>query len=491
MYNIQDLYILIIALVIAFILGLLFYMIDRKNTESSKLKIALKAYEDTKNELAKSNEIVDELKLNLSNSKEEVSSLKATLNAQKQRGLELENFFEKRVFELKEDLNKASRDLKALNTISTEDKQLISHLKTTLHEQKKSMQNQLDTIKQSEERLKVQFENLANKIFSDNSKKLSEQNKQDLSSILNPMQTQISEFKKKVEDVYDKEAKDRMALQYELKSLKELNIQMSNEANKLTNALKSDNKKQGLWGEMVLEKVLENSGLRQGYEYRREVTLKDEENKSFRPDVIVDLPDSRHIIIDAKTSLSAYNEYASSKDEENREIHLKNHIISIKNHIKTLANKRYENLQNVNTLDFIFMFIPIEGALLTALESDVNLYDEAFKRKIILVSPTTLLVALRAVENTWRYERQAQSIADVYIRAEELYKKFNNFVEDLQRLGKALQNADIAYKDAFKKLSEGRGNLINQATMLKKVSDLKPKKEIDKALVQKALLDTE
>jgi DNA recombination protein RmuC len=365
----------------------------------------------------------------------------------------------------------------------------VSSLRTQLQEQEKSMEEKLALLKNSETQLKEQFKNLATEIFDNNSQKFSEQNKESLGLMLKPMKEQISEFKKKVEDVYDKEAKDRSALQQELKSLKELNQQMSQEAHKLTTALKGESKKQGNWGEMVLENVLENSGLREGHEYTREVHLKDDENKSFRPDVIVNLPDHRHIIIDAKTSLTAYNEYMAAEDDVEKERYLKAHIASIKTHIKGLADKKYEDLKQVNSLDFIFMFVPIEGALLSALGGDVNLYDEAFKQKIILVSPTTLLVALRAVENTWRYERQAQNIAEVYTRAEELYKKFNGFVDDLKKVGKGLETANDSYQEAFKKLSEGNGNLIRQATMLKQVSSIKPKKEIDDALVENAMVE--
>jgi DNA recombination protein RmuC len=271
--------------------------------------------------------------------------------------------------------------------------------------------------------------------------------------------------------------------------LQELNQKMTTEATNLTNALKGDSKKQGKWGEMVLENVLESSGLREGHEYKREVSLRDDEDKLFRPDVIVNLPDSRQIIIDAKTSLTAYSEYMAEDNDDLKQIHLKNHIKSVKEHIKGLANKKYEDLKNVNSLDFIFMFLPIESALLLALENDVNLYDEAFKQKIILVSPTTLLVALRAVENTWRYERQAQNITDVYKRAEELYKKFTGFVEDLKKVEKGLETANKSYNDAFDKLSVSNGNLIRQVTMLKKVSNIKPKKELDSALVDGAMMD--
>jgi DNA recombination protein RmuC len=388
------------------------------------------------------------------------------------------------------------KQLKEYSNLLSQKEQEINHykiknatLQTQLVEKTQSFEQKLEIVQNSEAKLKIEFENLANKIFTENSKKLSEQNQYSLGLILNPMKQQIGEFKKKVEDVYEKEAKERGALQYELKTLKELNLKMSEDATKLTNALKGEKKTQGNWGEMVLERVLESSGLRAGYEYEREVSLKDEQNKSFRPDVIVNLPENRHIIIDAKTSLNSFNEFVSSEDEATKQLHLKNHIVALKNHIKLLSEKKYENLQQINSLDFIFMFVPIEGALLLALENDVNLYDEAFKQKIILVSPTTLLVALRAVENTWRYEKQAQNISDVYYRAEELYKKFASFVEDLQKVGDSLEKANDHYNEAFKKLESGRGNLISQATMLKKISNIKPKKELDQSMVEKAVLN--
>lgn len=358
------------------------------------------------------------------------------------------------------------------------------HYKTTLQLQEKNANEKLQLLKDNEEQLKMQFQNLANTILEKNSKNINELQSQNLKHILEPFKTQISEFKKKVDDVYDKESRDRSALQQELKILKELNQKISQDAINLTNALKGQNKTQGNWGEMVLQKVLESSGLRLGHEYTKEVSLKDDENQRYRPDVIVNLPDNRHIIIDAKTSLNAYNEYVNEIDETIKSGYLRSHIISIKEHIKNLSGKKYENLKEINSLDFVFMFIPIESALMLALENDVNLYDEAFKQKIILVSPTTLLVALRAVENTWRYERQAQNIADVAKRAELLYAKFYNFVEDLQKVGDGITKANDSYQKAFGKLSSGDGNLIWQANELKKISNIKPKKELSTNLVE-------
>jgi DNA recombination protein RmuC len=477
----------------------IFTLNQDQNIELARLNERLNKFSTLETQLIKTNEsirlkdseyqsLLNQKRSELTTLKEENSKANTSLLEQKEKYNDFKIINDKILDEVKDELGQLKITNSEYNEEIKNNKSLISQLKTQLQEQDKSMNEKIKLLSNSEEKLKVEFENLANKIFDNNSKKFKEQSQEGLGLILNPMKAQLIDFKKKVEDVYDKEAKDRSALVNELKTLKELNLKMSQDATNLTNALKHDNKTQGGWGEMVLDKVLENSGLREGHEFTKQASLRDDENKLFKPDVIVNLPDNRHIIIDAKTSLLAYNEYMASKDDEDRQLHLKNHIKSVKEHIKGLANKKYEDLKNINSLDFIFMFLPIESALLLALENDVNLYDEAFKQKIILVSPTTLLVALRAVENTWRYERQAKNIQDVYKRAEELYKKFTSFVDDLKRVDKGLESARTSYDEAFKKLSGGRGNLINQVTMLKQVSNIKPKKELDSSLVESSIL---
>lgn len=389
--------------------------------------------------------------------------------------------------DLKYTIDQQRDELIALRTQSSSDKSKLAILETKLEEQQKSMREKLELLEENEVKLKQEFTNLANEILEKSSKKLQQESEKGLGNLLNPMKVQLADFKKKVEDVYEKEAKDRSALQQELKSLKELNLKMSTDATNLTNALKGQSKQQGVWGEMVLEKVLESSGLREGHEYNREVNLKDEDEGRFRPDVIINLPDNRHIVIDAKTSLTAYNEYMAAEDDAERLEHVRNHLVSMKAHVKGLASKKYEALEGINSLDFIFMFVPIEGALLLALENDVNLYDDSFKQKIILVSPTTLLVALRAVENSWRYEKQAQNIAEVAKRAELLYGKFTGFVDDLTKVGDSIHKANESYTKAFDKLKNGSGNLVMQVNELKKVSNIKPKKELSSELVNEAL----
>ncbi len=373
---------------------------------------------------------------------------------------------------------------------SIKDKELISKLTTQLEEQNISMQEKVNILKNSEENLKVEFQNLATQILDKNSQKFAEQNSENLSLILNPMKQQISEFKKKVEDVYDKESKDRGALSAELKILKELNTKISQDAINLTNALKGQNKTQGSWGEMVLEKVLESSGLRKGEEYIREKSLSNEDGKNYRPDVIVNLPNDRQVIIDAKTSLTAYEQYTSTQDESEKDRFLKAHIFSINNHINELSDKKYEKLKGINTLDFIFMFIPIESALMIALENDKELFDKAFKKKIVLVSPTTLLVALKAVENSWRYEKQAQSTTEVIRLAEKLYNKVRMFVEDFEKVGKQLNSTQKSYDDAFKKLTSGRDNIVRQIEVFKEKSNINPTKQLSNEIVDLAMTQT-
>ncbi|WP_432773664.1 DNA recombination protein RmuC [Francisella salimarina] len=469
--------ILAIALIVLLVICgiVLFFNLNKKSKEAKHIRAQ---FEDYKN-------LVQQELLSL-RSKE--LTLDTLLDQEKQKNLELKQDNTLRIDELKQELKEEREKSYSYIEEIKNYKSQVSMLETQLKEQNNAMQDKLELLQNSETKLKTEFENLANKIFEDNSKKLSERNQESLSSVLNPVREQLKDFKQKVEDVYDKESTARGALQNELKSLKELNQKMTVEAHNLTNALRSSTKQQGIWGEMLLENVLEKSGLREGFEYFREKHTTDDEGKAYRPDVVVKLPDNRDIIIDAKTSLFAYNDYMAADDEQ-KQTHLKAHIRSIREHIRGLSNKNYENLKGINSLDFIFMFIPVEGALLLALDNDTNLYDEAFKQKIILVSPTTLLVALRAVENTWRYEKQAQSITDIYSRAEELYKKFVGFVEDLEKVGKSINDANKSYENAFSKLKTGRGNLIGQVEKLKVISNIKPKKELDNNLVENAMGD--
>jgi len=341
--------------------------------------------------------------------------------------------------------------------------------------------SKLEMMQEHKKELKTEFERLAKQIFDGNSEKFAEFSKQNLDSMIKPLQTQIEEFKKQVSDTYNAESQERAVLKNEIHSLKELNEKISKDAVNLTNALKGESKQQGVWGEMVLEHVLEASGLRKGFEFEREVSLRTDENEILRPDVIVHLPDNRDLIIDAKTSLIAYERFINAEDESSKAKHLSAHLHSIKMHIEALANKNYERLKEVNTLDFIFMFMPIEGALAVALEHDNSIYDNAFKKKILLVGPTTLLVAMRAVENVWKYERQNQNAQEIARRAGAMYDKFVRFSEDLIKISKQIDGIQSSFSAAKNKLSDGKGNLVRQVEQLKELG-AQTSRQIPKAI---------
>ncbi|MFA7499400.1 MAG: DNA recombination protein RmuC, partial [Sulfurimonas sp.] len=327
-----------------------------------------------------------------------------------------------------------------------------------------------ELLEQNKEQMRLEFKELAEKILENNSQKLSIQNQENISKMINPMREQFNEFKKQINDVYIKEAKDRSMLQAEIRSIKEINHQMSQDAKNLTKALKGENKKQGVWGEMVLQSVLENSGLRLGKEYEREVSLEHKSNGSrYRPDVVVHLPDSRDIIIDAKNSLLAYERYVSAENEEQKELFAIEHVASVKKHIKELSEKDYANLKGVKTLDFIFMFVPIESALMMAMEYDGALFDHAFKKNVILVGPTTLMVSLRAVENSWKYERQQKNAQEIAQRAGLLFDKFAGFIQSVEKLGNQITTVQKSYEETFSKLHSGSGSITNQFQKLQKL----------------------
>jgi len=410
--------------------------------------------------------------------KENISKLNAYLE-------EKEHYIEN----LKKLCDERLSDIKELQDKNIYNERVIATLNATIKEQKKSIEEKLKLLEENRDKLTKEFHYIANQVLENNSKKFNEQSSRGIKELITPVKIQIEEFKKRVNDIYDKESKERNTLLIEIKTLKDLNEKMSQDALNLTNALKGESKQQGIWGEMILERVLESSGLREGEEYEREVVLKSSGGEKFRPDVIVKLPGDRQIIIDAKTSLTHYEQYISSEDEESKKRFLSLHLNSVKEHIKELSKKDYEKLKGVNSLDFVFMFIPVEGALLLALKNDPMLYDKAFKEHIVLVSPTTLLVALRAVENSWRYEKQARNIKEVTLKAEKLYNKFVGFLRDFENIGKSIKRSEESYNEALKKLSSGRGNIIRQITLFKESANISPKNEIPSELVDASMVD--
>ncbi len=386
-----------------------------------------------------------------------------------------------RVPGLEGELDKAQQENTQLQT-------RMAELETRLEDERKNAEEKLALLQEARDQLKLEFQNVANKIFEDKSQKFTEQNKDNIESVLKPMREQLVDFKKKVEDVYDKESKDRVSLLAEIVHLKTLNERISEDAINLTNALKGQSKTRGSWGEMILERVLEESGLQKGREYEVQAMYASEEGQRRHPDVIVHLPEGKDIVIDSKVSLTAYEKYCSADTDEKREKRLKEHVISIKTHVKALSAKRYEELEGISTLDFVIMFMPIEGAFWAAIESEQGLFNEAFDKNIMLVSPSTLLATLRIINNIWRHEDQNKNALIIAKKAGDLYGKFVGFVEALDDVGDKIGKAQDAYLKANNRLSKGKGNLVRRTEELKQLG-VKAKKELPEGLVVQALED--
>lgn len=331
------------------------------------------------------------------------------------------------------------------------------------------LENQKNEITTLQKRLTSEFENIATKILKERAEEFSISNHKNISEILNPLKEKILLFEKKVDETYDKELRDKISLREEVKKLTELNTRISQEANNLTNALKGDVKKQGNWGEIVLERVLERSGLTKGQEYEREVVIDGADFSVQRPDVIIRLPDNKHLIIDSKVSLVAYERYIASDDEEHRVISLKNHINSLRSHIKLLSEKNYQNAQNLNTPDFVLMFLPIESSFSIAVQGDGEIFSYAWERKIVIVSPTTLLATLRTISSIWKQENQTKNAQEIARLSGTLYDKFIGFTEDMTKIKINLDRTSNAYDDAVKKMKDGNANIIRTAEKIKEL----------------------
>ncbi len=347
----------------------------------------------------------------------------------------------------------------------------------------KAAAEKIELLQQAEQRLQHQFENVANRIFEQKSESFAKANKTGLDGLLAPLKEQIEGFKRQVSDAYIKEGQERASLKTEILSLKELNQQITAEAAALTNALKGDNKQQGNWGEMVLERILEQSGLREGYEFDTQTSYRSEEGKQLQPDVIVHLPNDKDVIIDSKVSLNAYDAYHNTDDVTQQAEFLKQHVQSIRTHVKGLGKKDYQKLKGVRTLDYVLMFIPIEPAFLLAVEQDPEIVSFALNNNIMLVSPTNLLVALRTINNIWQYEYQNQNAQAIAERAAKLYDKFSGFVGDMEKLEKSMETSQKTFAAAFNKLSTGKGNLIRQVEQFKSMG-VQPTKQLPKHLVE-------
>lgn len=380
--------------------------------------------------------------------------------------------------ELKKELSSERNKVEELNRSLSTTEADYRNLQEKLSEQKKELEN-------IQQKFTNEFKVLANEILEEKSKKFTDQNKTNLSELLNPLKEKITEFEKKVELNSKESLEQSTALREQLKSLRDLNQQMTKEAENLTKALKGDTKTQGNWGEFILESILEKSGLEKGREYFVQESHQTDDGRRLQPDVIIRLPENKNIIIDSKVSLIAYERYINQDNDKDDLVNLKAHILSMRNHIKGLHEKNYQRLYDLEGLDFVLMFIPIEPAFSVAVQGEAELFNEAYEKNIVIVSPSTLIATLRTISNIWKNEYQNQHALEIARQGGNLYDKFVNFTEDLIKVGNSLDSTQRVYKDAMKKLYDGKGNLIKRAQLLKELG-AKTSKNLDQKLIDRS-----
>ena len=361
--------------------------------------------------------------------------------------------------------------------------QTAIRLEAELDSERKQGLGRIESLNEAKEALTNQFKNLANEILEDKSKRFTEQNAASLDALLKPLQTKLTEFKEQVSTSYGNEARERFALKSEIERLANLNLRMSDETRSLTQALKGDSKVQGNWGELVLESILESSGLRKGEEYVVQDSHTQSDGSRLQPDVVIKLPEGRSLVVDSKVSITAYARHAETTDPSVAEQELAAHIQSLRQHIQGLSGKNYSSLYGVGSVDFVLMFVPIEPAFLLALKTAPNLYQEALAKNIVLVCPSTLMATLRTVAHLWRQDQQNRNALEIAKQCGSLYDKFVGFVEDLEKLGQRLDQAQTSYHDAFNKLKSGKGNLIRTAEKVRELG-VKPSKNLSTPLIE-------
>jgi len=355
-------------------------------------------------------------------------------------------------------------------------------LEAALDSERKQGLGRIESLNEAKEALTIQFKNLANDILDDKTRRFTEQNALSLDALLKPLQTKLTEFKEQVSTSYANESRERFALKSEIERLSALNVKMSDETRSLTQALKGDSKVQGNWGELVLESILESSGLRKGEEYLVQDSHTQVDGSRLQPDIVVRLPEGRHLVVDSKVSITAYARHAESADADTAQIELNAHIQSLRQHIQGLSSKNYSSLYGVGSVDFVLMFIPIEPAFLLALKSAPNLYQEALAKNIVLVCPSTLMATLRTVAHLWRQDHQNKNALEIARQCGALYDKFVGFVDDMEKLGQRIDQAQTSYHDAFNKLKTGKGNLIRTAEKVRELG-VKPSKTLPTGLL--------
>ena len=423
--------------------------------------------------------------LSTAQSKSEKSALEERINGiliqqdqLKNRFQEEQNQFLKQIENEKKEKEEIRREKDSLSVQLTKKEADFENLWLRNKEQKQE-------VEELQEKFTKEFENLANKILEEKTVKFTEQNKENLKNILSPLQEKIQHFEKKVEDTHKESIDYHAALRQQIVGLKEMNEQMSKETLNLTKALKGDSKMQGNWGELILERVLEKSGLEKGREYEVQQSFTTEEGNRVFPDVVINLPDGKKMIVDSKVSLTAYERYTNEEDDSQKILFLKEHINSIKRHVDQLGNKNYHDLYQMESPDFVLLFIPIESAFAIALNEDNLLYNKAFEQNIIIVTPTTLLATLRTIDSMWTNQKQQENALEIARQAGALYDKFEGFVSDLVKIGKKMDEAKVEYGNAMGKLVEGKGNLVGSVERLRKMG-AKAKKALPENILKRA-----
>lgn len=407
----------------------------------------------------------------------ENSNLKIERGRLEERILMLENELRNALAKMETERNQILRLTNELATSQNANENLLQRL----HEQKQE-------VEQLQEKFKTEFKNIANELLEDKSKRFTEQNQEKLGEILKPLNERIKSFEERVENSHKESLERNAGLIQQILSLRDLNKQMSEEARNLTKALKGDNKAQGNWGEVILERVLEKSGLMRDREYVVQESVTTEDGRRLQPDVVIKLPENKNIVIDSKVSLLDYERFTSAETQEEQDAHMKNHIRSLRAHVKGLSEKNYHQLYGSGSPDFVLLFVPIEPAFTLAVQHEAELFNEAFEKNIVIVSTSTLLATLRTISSIWRQENQTRNAVEIARQAGDMYDKFEGFVQDLIKVGKQLDAAKDGYGEAMKKLYEGRGNLVNRAEKLKELG-AKASKSLPSQLVERSAED--
>ncbi|MCP4393044.1 MAG: DNA recombination protein RmuC [Alphaproteobacteria bacterium] len=386
---------------------------------------------------------------------------------------------------LKEDRKILEAKSQHLSDDLIKEKERSATLLTNNQNLSERLEQQKASLEKSQEQLRIQFENLANKLLEQNANKFNEASSKSLEAILSPLKENLTGFHKKIDESFGKQAKETFSLKEQIQNIVSMNDKMSEETGNLTKALRGESKTQGDWGEVILERILESSGLREGEEYTtqgRNMGLRDDDNNLLKPDVIIELPDNKHIIVDSKASLTHYNEYVNTEDSPLKDAALKNFIGSVKNHVKELAGKKYEHLEKLNAPDFVIMFMPIEGSFSLAVQSDKELLNFAWDKRIAIVSPSTMFATLQTVSSIWRLEQQNKNTMEIARQGGALYDKFVGFIDDMQDIEKHLTKTGKSFSSAMNKLSEGKDNLVTKAEKIRALG-VKTKKSLPKELI--------